>query len=103
MSKLAIYMGIGDPNKTALENSEILINYIKELNNTFGIPTKIKGLLDCDIDVLAKTSYKEAVPLYPCIPSSPALISNVPPSTNSPLLALKASSTESIVKSPLLI
>jgi Alcohol dehydrogenase, class IV len=66
MSKLAIYMGIGDPNKTALENSEILINYIKELNNTFGIPTKIKGLLDCDIDVLAKTSYKEAVPLYPC-------------------------------------
>lgn len=66
MSKIANLIGVGLPNQSELKNAESLIVYIRDLNKTFNLPEKIKEIKDEDISFLAKKSYKEAVPLYPC-------------------------------------
>lgn len=66
LSKLAILIGVGKTENKAIDNADLFINYIKDLNKTFNLPNKIKEIKEEDIPILAKVSYREAVPLYPC-------------------------------------
>ena len=66
LSELAIYIGIGKPSESEITNANTLIKWINDLNATFGLPTQIKEIKIEDIYDLARASYKEAVPLYPC-------------------------------------
>lgn len=66
MSIIAVYIGVGSEKNTYIENAQLLIDWIKELNKKFALPEKIKEIQKEDIPHLARTSYKEAVPLYPC-------------------------------------
>jgi len=66
LSHLAILIGVGKSENKAIDNATLFIDYIKSLNKTFNLPVKIKEIKEEDIEALAKASYKEAVPLYPC-------------------------------------
>lgn len=66
MSKIAIYMGLGKPSNSEITNTNLLIKWIEDMNAQFGLPTYIKEIKKEDIYNLARASYKEAIPLYPC-------------------------------------
>ncbi len=66
MSKIAIYIGVGKPSNSDVTNTNLLIKWIDELNAKFGLPTHIKEIKREDLYNLARASYKEAIPLYPC-------------------------------------
>ena len=66
LSKISIYIGLGNKANTKEENATLFINLVNELNSKFYIPKTIKEIKEEDLDYLSNASYKEAVPLYPC-------------------------------------
>lgn len=65
LKKLAIAAGIAceeDENKVAAEK---FISAVRSLNAKMSIPDKIKGIEECDIELMARHADKEGNPLYP--------------------------------------
>lgn len=65
LSRLAKIIGIADEKTVDSEATTIFINWVKDLNEKMGIPTKIKELKMVDVPTLAKRASAEANPLYP--------------------------------------
>ncbi len=62
---LVLAMDITEPTVSEVEACRVLIDYIKEMNQTMDISTKLKGIKNEDIAELAAHADKEANPLYP--------------------------------------
>lgn len=65
LSRLAKIIGIADEKTVDSEATTIFINWVKDLNEKMGIPTKIRELKMVDVPTLAKRASAEANPLYP--------------------------------------
>lgn len=65
LHELGIAAGICKENEAHKDAAEKFINAVKELNKSMGIPDKIQGIIEKDIQLLAKNAEKEANPLYP--------------------------------------
>ena len=65
LKKMAVYTGIADKTDTPKDAAEKFIEKIKQMNKNMGIPTKIAGIVDEDIEKLARHADKEGNPLYP--------------------------------------
>lgn len=65
LSRLAKIIGIADEKTVDSEATTIFINWVKDLNEKIGIPTKIRELKMVDVPTLAKRASAEANPLYP--------------------------------------
>lgn len=62
---IAIAMHLADKETPAQEACETLIAKIEEMNKNMGIPNKIEGIKEEDINRMAGHADKEANPLYP--------------------------------------
>lgn len=62
---IAIAMGIADTSSDEGQATKDLIAHIRRMNENMGIPTKLKGIQEADIPMLAGLAAKEANPLYP--------------------------------------
>lgn len=65
LAQLADLVGITQQQDTDAIKAEKFIQAIKDMNEYMQIPTKIKGIKDEDIPLMAKRALKEANPLYP--------------------------------------
>ncbi|MFC0562259.1 iron-containing alcohol dehydrogenase [Halalkalibacter alkalisediminis] len=65
LAELADLVGISESHETAEEKANKFIHAIEKLNEDMEIPTKVSGILEHDIPVLAERALKEANPLYP--------------------------------------
>ncbi len=65
LQELATYIGVADKSKSVEENAKLFMKALRELGEKLNIPTKIKGIKDEDIPLMAERAYKEANPLYP--------------------------------------
>lgn len=65
LAELAVAAGIGNASDSAEENAKNFILSIKSLNSRMGIPSKVSGIQDRDIPIMAERALKEANPLYP--------------------------------------
>ncbi|MFX1497876.1 MAG: iron-containing alcohol dehydrogenase [Promethearchaeota archaeon] len=65
LSKLAIAAGIGCENESKRILAERFIQAIRDMNEKMNIPSFIKEIKEDDIDIIAKSAYKEAHPIYP--------------------------------------
>lgn len=65
LDKLAKYINLEGLTDDKKANARVFINYIKGLNKTFSLPSKIKEIKEEDIPVIAEKAYKESTPLYP--------------------------------------
>ncbi|MDR0751752.1 MAG: iron-containing alcohol dehydrogenase [Christensenellaceae bacterium] len=66
LAKLADFAGgICDKTDSVTVKGQKFIKAIKDLNESMNIPTKIKGLKECDFDVITKRALKEGNPMYP--------------------------------------
>ena len=69
---IAVAMGIADTNTDAKAATKQLIDTIRTMNKSMGIPEKLTGINKEDIPMLAVYADKEANPLYPV----PVLMNN---------------------------
>lgn len=65
LAELADIVKIGQNLESDQEKANAFIAEIKAMNQRMGIPDKLDGILEDDIDMLAKRAAKEANPLYP--------------------------------------
>ncbi|MBN8202935.1 iron-containing alcohol dehydrogenase [Bacillus sp. NTK034] len=65
LAELAVAARIGNASDSAEENAKNFILSIKSLNSRMGIPSKVSGIQDSDIPIMAERALKEANPLYP--------------------------------------
>lgn len=65
LKELAVETGLCDSTAEDCEGARIFIEKIKSMNESMGIPTKLKGIVKEDVPDLAKYADKEANPLYP--------------------------------------
>ena len=65
LAELADIVKIGQNLESDQEKANVFIAEIKAMNQRMGIPDKLDGILEDDIDMLAKRAAKEANPLYP--------------------------------------
>lgn len=65
LGHLARYIGIATEEETDKIASEKFIEWIENLNKTFGLPTTISQIKEQDISKLSKIADREANPLYP--------------------------------------
>jgi alcohol dehydrogenase class IV len=66
LAKLADAAGnIADKSDSVSVKAEKFIKAIRDLNESMGIPTKIKNLKEEDFNLIAKRAIKEANPMYP--------------------------------------
>jgi len=65
LAHLARICGMGQPADSDKTLSLLFIEAIRNLNKTFGIPTKIKELKEADFKLIAERALKEANPFYP--------------------------------------
>ncbi len=65
LAELADIVKIGQDLESDQEKANAFIAEIKAMNKRMGIPDKLEGILEDDIDILAKRAAKEANPLYP--------------------------------------
>lgn len=65
LAELADIVKIGQNLESDQEKANAFIAEIKAMNQRIGIPDKLDGILEDDIDMLAKRAAKEANPLYP--------------------------------------
>ncbi|WP_370222434.1 iron-containing alcohol dehydrogenase [Cytobacillus sp.] len=65
LAELAVAASIGNASDSAEENAKNFILSIKSLNSRMGIPSKVSGIQDSDIPIMAERALKEANPLYP--------------------------------------
>ncbi len=65
LRNIAVYVGMADENSDIRTAASKVINKITELNNLMQIPTKLEGIKEKDIPIMAKLAEKEANPLYP--------------------------------------
>lgn len=65
LAELADAAGITDGSETIDQKAVKFINSIKTLNSKMDIPTKVSGIKDSDIPIMADRALKEANPLYP--------------------------------------
>jgi len=65
LAELADLVGISAASDNASKKAVKFIETIKKLNESMGIPKRIKGIIESDIPLMAKRALKEANPLYP--------------------------------------
>ncbi len=65
LAELADAAGIAEGSETIDQKAVKFINSIKTLNSKMDIPTKVSGIKDSDIPIMADHALKEANPLYP--------------------------------------
>ncbi len=65
LAQLAICAELGTRAESDKELAEKMIRAIYDLNEQLGIPKKLEGIKEEDIDSLAAYADKEANPLYP--------------------------------------
>lgn len=65
LAELADIVKIGQDMESDQEKANAFISEIKNMNRRMGIPDKLEGILEDDIDMLAKRAAREANPLYP--------------------------------------
>ncbi len=65
LAQLAVYAGIGKASESQEALAGKFISAVYEMNRKLGIPEKIEGIQERDIDMLASYADKEANPLYP--------------------------------------
>ncbi len=63
--QMGVYARLFDSATSKEKGAKIFIEKIEELNKLMNIPTSIEGIIDEDIQGLAKTAEHEANPLYP--------------------------------------
>lgn len=63
--KIAKFTGLCDEQTSKEMAAKNVIKKIEDMNKNMGIPTKISGIVESDIEELARTAAKEANPLYP--------------------------------------
>ena len=63
--ELGVAVGVAKTNDSPAEGARKFIEAIRELNARMGIPEKLKGIKEEDIEKMAKYAAKEANPLYP--------------------------------------
>lgn len=66
LAELADAVDITRPSDTEEQKAKKFIEAIKTFNKDMNIPTKIDGILDKDIPIMAARASQEANPLYPC-------------------------------------
>ena len=65
LAELADLVGITEPGDTLQQKSDKFISAIKALNAKMSIPTKLPGIREEDIPLMAKRASQEGNPLYP--------------------------------------
>ena len=65
LAELADIVKIGQDLESDQEKANAFIAEIRAMNRRMGIPDKLEGIKEDDIDMLAKRAAKEANPLYP--------------------------------------
>jgi alcohol dehydrogenase len=65
LAELADLVGLGGGEETLSGKAQRFIEWVKDLNRRMDIPTKIQGIKEQDIPLMAERAYQEAHPLYP--------------------------------------
>jgi len=65
LCELLRLIGMFNENETKEVNAKKFISIVKDLNTELGIPSRIKGIMDKDIELMAQRAISEANPLYP--------------------------------------
>ena len=65
LSELSDLVGLGSPDASMEEKSNLFISAVKDFNLKMNIPMKIKGIKEEDIPLMVDRAYKESNPLYP--------------------------------------
>jgi len=65
LSELSDLVGLGSPDASMEEKSNLFISAVKDFNLKMNIPLKIKGIKEEDIPIMVDRAYKESNPLYP--------------------------------------
>ncbi len=65
LHRLGLAVGVADKKDAPMTGAMKFIDAVRELNARMNIPTKLPGILQEDIDALARHAEKEANPLYP--------------------------------------
>jgi alcohol dehydrogenase class IV len=65
LAELADLIRITVPTDSIEQRANKFIDAIKNLNDSMGIPKKIKGIQDKDIPLMVERAFKESNPLYP--------------------------------------
>ncbi|MGI6365561.1 MAG: iron-containing alcohol dehydrogenase [Bacillota bacterium] len=65
LAELADLVGLGGGEETLAGKAQRFIEWVKDLNRRMDIPTKIQGIKEQDIPLMAERAYQEAHPLYP--------------------------------------
>jgi len=65
LSELSDLVGLGSPDASMEEKSNLFISAVKDFNLKMNIPLKIKGIKEEDIPLMVDRAYKESNPLYP--------------------------------------
>ncbi|MEI8199074.1 MAG: iron-containing alcohol dehydrogenase [Eubacteriales bacterium] len=65
LSELSDLVGLGSPDASMEEKSNLFISAVKDFNSKMNIPLKIKGIKEEDIPLMVDRAYKESNPLYP--------------------------------------
>ena len=65
LSELSDLVGLGSPDASMEEKSNLFISTVKDFNLKMNIPLKIEGIKEEDIPIMVDRAYKESNPLYP--------------------------------------
>lgn len=65
LARLAVVGGLGDPQESDRELSHRLIEKIRSMNETMGIPTRVAEIQTSDIPLIARRALAEGNPGYP--------------------------------------
>ncbi len=65
MWKIAKFTGLCDESSSKEQATKLVIKKIEDMNKSMNIPNKIPGIIEADIEELARSAAKEANPLYP--------------------------------------
>ena len=63
--KIGLFVGLFDKKFSKEAGAKLVIKKIEDMNKNMGIPLKIEGIVESDIEEMAKLASKEANPLYP--------------------------------------
>ena len=65
LARLARNAGVVDEAVSDAETAQRFIDWVQEMNDSMGIPRKLSGIQEEDIQLMAKHADKEGNPLYP--------------------------------------
>ena len=65
LARLARNAGVVDEAVSDVETAQRFIDWVQEMNDSMGIPRKLSGIQEEDIQLMAKHADKEGNPLYP--------------------------------------